>query len=161
MEKIRFENITKIFGDVVANNNISFSIEKGEVISILGENGSGKTTLLNVLDGIYQQDEGRIYIDGNEVNIKSPRDAFSYGIGMVHQHFKLVEVLTATENVVLGLSKKKQKAIYEKLGFMKNQKPKFDIKESKMTIEKMCKKYGFNLDLDKHVYDMSVSEKQT
>lgn len=161
MEKIRFENITKIFGDVVANNNISFSIEKGEVISILGENGSGKTTLLNVLDGIYQQDEGRIYIDGNEVNIKSPRDAFSYGIGMVHQHFKLVEVLTATENVVLGLSKKEQKAIYEKLGFMKNQKPKFDIKESKMTIEKMCKKYGFNLDLDKHVYDMSVSEKQT
>ena len=78
MEKIRFENITKIFGDVVANNNISFSIEKGEVISILGENGSGKTTLLNVLDGIYQQDEGRIYIDGNEVNIKSPRDACGF-----------------------------------------------------------------------------------
>ena len=70
MEKIRFENITKIFGDVVANNNISFSIEKGEVISILGENGSGKTTLLNVLDGIYQQDEGRIYIDGNEVKME-------------------------------------------------------------------------------------------
>ena len=103
MEKIRFENITKIFGDVVANNNISFSIEKGEVISILGENGSGKTTLLNVLDGIYQQDEGRIYIDGNEVNIKSPRDAFSYGIAMVHQQLNLVELLTATENVELGL----------------------------------------------------------
>ena len=160
MEKIRFEHITKIFGSVVANYDISFSIEKGEVISILGENGSGKTTLLNVLDGIYQQDEGKLFIDGEEVNINSPKDAFAHGIGMVHQHFKLVDVFTATENIVLGLSRKEQKRIYEKLELFEG-KPKFDLKESKATIAKMCEKYGFNIDLDKHVYDMSVSEKQT
>ena len=160
MEKIRFEHITKIFGSVVANNDISFSIEKGEVISILGENGSGKTTLLNVLDGIYQQDEGKIFIDGEEVNINSPKDAFTHGIGMVHQHFKLVDVFTATENIILGLSKQEQKRIYEKLG-ISNEKPKFDLKELKTTIATMCEKYGFNIDLDKHVFDMSVSEKQT
>ena len=160
MEKIRFEHITKIFGSVVANHDISFSIEKGEVISILGENGSGKTTLLNVLDGIYQQDEGKIFIDGEEVNINSPKDAFVHGIGMVHQHFKLVDVFTATENIVLGLSKKEQQRIYDQLGLFEG-KPKFDIKESKETIEKLCLRYGFNLDLNKHVFDMSVSEKQT
>ena len=160
MEKIRFEHITKIFGSVVANNDISFSIEKGEVISILGENGSGKTTLLNVLDGIYQQDEGKIFIDGEEVNINSPKDAFTHGIGMVHQHFKLVDVFTATENIILGLSRQEQKRIYEKLG-LSNEKPKFDLKELKTTIATMCEKYGFNIDLDKHVFDMSVSEKQT
>ena len=87
MELIRFEHITKIFGSVVANNDISFAIEEGEVLSILGENGSGKTTLLNVLDGIYQQDEGKIYIRGEEVSIKSPRDAALHKIGMVHQHY--------------------------------------------------------------------------
>ena len=160
MEKIRFEHITRIFGSVVANNDISFSIEKGEVISILGENGSGKTTLLNILDGIYQQDEGKIYIDGEEVNINSPKDAFSHGIGMVHQHFKLVDVLTATENVVLGLNKKEQQRIYDQLQLFEG-KAKYDIKESKATIEKMCNRYGFHLDLNKHVFDMSVSEKQT
>ena len=160
METIRFEHITKIFGSVVANNDISFSIEKGEVISILGENGSGKTTLLNVLDGIYQQDEGKIFIDGEEVNINSPKDAFTHGIGMVHQHFKLVDVFTATENIILGLSRQEQKRIYEKLG-LSNEKPKFDLKELKTTIATMCEKYGFNIDLDKHVFDMSVSEKQT
>ena len=102
MEKIRFEHITKTFGSVVANNDITFSIEKGQVISILGENGSGKTTLLNVLAGIYEQDEGKVYIDGEEVNIKSPKDAYKLKIGMVHQHFKLVDVFTAFENISLA-----------------------------------------------------------
>ena len=105
MECIRFENVTKIFGSIIANRNVSFGIEKGEVLSILGENGSGKTTLLNVLAGIYTQDEGKIFINGEEVEIKSPKDAFAHKIGMVHQHFKLVDVFTAIENVVLGLTK--------------------------------------------------------
>ena len=139
MEKIRFENITKIFGSTVANNNISFSIEQGEVFCILGENGSGKTTLLNVIAGIYKQDQGKLYIDGEEVEINSPRDAYKYKIGMVHQHFKLVEVFTAYENISLG------------------SKRKFKVQE----VTEMCEKYGFKLDPNKHVYDMSVSEKQT
>ena len=140
MENIRFEGITKIFGKkVVANDNISFSIEKGEVFCILGENGSGKTTLLNVLAGIYKQDQGKIYIDGKEVDINSPKDSYNHRIGMVHQHFKLVDVFTAYENITLGLKKK------------------FSAKE----INETCDKYGFKLDLNKHVYDMSVSEKQT
>ena len=123
----------------MANHNVSFSIEKGEVLSILGENGSGKTTLLNVVAGIYKQDEGRIYIDGNEVNINSPKDAYKYHIGMVHQHFKLVDVFTALENISFGAKKK----------------------YTAQDINEMCKKYGFNLDPFKHVYEMSVSEKQT
>ena len=140
MDKIRFENITKIFGKkVVANDDISFSIEKGEVFCILGENGSGKTTLLNVLGGIYKQDQGKIYIDEKEVNINSPKDSYAHKIGMVHQHFKLVDVFTAYENIILG------------------QKKKFSVSE----INETCAKYGFKLDPNKHVFDMSVSEKQT
>ena len=140
MEHIRFENITKAFGKkVIANRNVSFSIEQGEVFCILGENGSGKTTLLNVLAGIYEQDEGKIFIDGAEVNIKSPRDAYKLKIGMVHQHFKLVDVFTAFENISLGSKKK------------------YSVQE----VKELCDKYGFKLDPTKRVYDMSVSEKQT
>ena len=139
MECIRFENITKTFGSVVANHNVSFSIEKGEVLSILGENGSGKTTLLNVVAGIYQQDQGRVFINGEEAIINSPKDAYKYKIGMVHQHFKLVDVFTALENISFG------------------SKHKFTANE----ITELCNKYGFKLDPNKHVYDMSVSEKQT
>ncbi len=161
MEKIRFEHITKVFGSVVANNDISFSIEKGEVISILGENGSGKTTLLNVLDGIYQQDSGQIYIDGEEAVINSPKDAFSYGIGMVHQHFKLVNVFTAIENIVLGLSNKDHENIMKQFGDNDMKAKRYDLKQSAKLVKNMCNKYGFVLDPNKHVYDMSVSEKQT
>ena len=139
MEKIRFENITKIFGSIVANHDISFSIESGEVFCILGENGSGKTTLLNVLAGIYKQDQGRLFIDGKEVDINSPKDAYKHKIGMVHQHFKLVDVFTAFENISLGSSKK------------------YSVQE----VHDVCAKYGFNLDPNKYVFDMSVSEKQT
>lgn len=139
MENIRFENITKIFGSIVANNNVSFSINTGEVFCILGENGSGKTTLLNVLVGIYKQDDGRVYINGEEVNINSPKDAYKHRIGMVHQHFKLVNVFTAFENICLGA------------------KNKYTVQE----VIDVCEKYGFKLDPNKHVYDMSVSEKQT
>lgn len=138
MENIRFEHITKVFGDNVANHDVSFEIEKGEVFCILGENGSGKTTLLNVLAGIYKQDEGKVYINGEEVHINSPKDAFNYKIGMVHQHYKLVEVFTAFENIILGFKKKyKPEQVYE-----------------------ICERYGFKLDLKKRVYEMSISEKQ-
>ena len=139
MEKIRFEHITKIFGSTVANHDISFAIEQGEVFCILGENGSGKTTLLNVLAGIYKQDDGQLYINGEEVEINSPKDAYKHKIGMVHQHFKLVDVFTAFENISLGSPKK------------------YSVQE----VKDVCEKYGFKLDPNKYVFDMSVSEKQT
>ena len=106
MDAIRFESITKSFGKkVVASNNISFSIEQGKIYSLLGENGSGKTTLMNILVGIYKQDSGKIFINDEEVDINSPKDAYKHRIGMIHQHFKLVNVFSATENVLLGLTK--------------------------------------------------------
>ena len=114
MDAIRFENITKRFGKkVIANKDISFSIEKGLIYSLLGENGSGKTSLMNVLVGIYKQDTGDIYINEEKVDIKSPSDAYKYKIGMIHQHFKLVNTFTATENIVLGLAKENYKRFYE------------------------------------------------
>lgn len=114
MDAIRFENITKAFGKkVIASNDISFSIEKGLIYSLLGENGSGKTSLMNVLVGIYKQDSGKIYINEEEVDINSPKDAYKHKIGMIHQHFKLVNVFSATENVVLGLSKEDYELIYQ------------------------------------------------
>ena len=100
---IELRGITKRFGSITANKNISMTVNKGEILSILGENGSGKTTLMNMLSGIYHPDEGQIFVDGKEASIQSPKDAFSYKIGMIHQHFKLVDILTVTENVILGL----------------------------------------------------------
>ena len=143
-EVVRFENITKSFG-TLANDNISFSIRKGEILALLGENGSGKTTLMNMLSGIYYPDSGHIYINGRLANITSPRDAFGYGVGMIHQHFKLVDVFNAVENIVLGEENNK----------------KFNLKESAVKVKEICDKYGFDIKLDKRVYDMSVSEKQT
>ena len=95
-------NVTKTFPGVLANDRIDFSLEKGEVLAFLGENGAGKTTLMNILYGLYTQDEGQIFLDGQEVEIQSPSDAIAHGIGMVHQHFMLVPVMTVAENVVLG-----------------------------------------------------------
>ena len=118
MNAIRFENITKTFGKVVANHNVSFALEEGKIYSILGENGSGKTTLMNMISGIYKQDEGKLFINEEEADINSPRDAYKYRIGMIHQHFKLVDVFTATENVLLGLTKEDYKL------FNKDQKEK-------------------------------------
>ena len=96
-------DITKRFGPVKANDKVWLDIYKGEILALLGENGSGKTTLMNMLSGIYYPDEGQIFVDGREVVIRSPKDAFDLGIGMIHQHFKLVDVLTAAENIILGL----------------------------------------------------------
>ena len=136
--------ITKTFGSVVANKNVNLTVNRGEILSILGENGSGKTTLMNMISGIYFPDQGSIYVNGKEVSIRSPKDAFNLKIGMIHQHFKLVDVFNATENIILGLSGKK-----------------FNIKAAQKEIRETCDKYGFEIDLSKKIYDMSVSEKQT
>lgn len=140
---VKLENISKRFGQVSANSNVSMELYKGEILALLGENGSGKTTLMNMLSGIYFPDEGKIYIDGKEVVISSPKSAYELGIGMVHQHFKLVDVLTATENIILGLDGKLNK------------------KQAKEKIKSICDKYGFDINPDQKVYDMSVSQKQT
>ena len=142
---VSFKNITKKFGSTIANNNISFDIYEGEILSLLGENGSGKTTLMNMLSGIYYQDEGQIIINGQVANILSPHDAFKYKIGMIHQHFKLVDTFTCLENIVLGIEDKE----------------KSKIKNAKNLANEIISKYGFVLDLNKKVYEMSVSEKQT
>ena len=136
-------NISKRFGSVVANDKVDLEIYRGEILAILGENGSGKTTLMNMLSGIYYPDEGEIRIDGRPVVISSPKEAFNLGIGMIHQHFKLVDVLTAVENIVLGLE------------------GKLDIKEAVGKIRSICELYGFDVDPYQKVYDMSVSQKQT
>lgn len=142
---VELRNVTKKFGKVTANNGVSFSVRRGEILSLLGENGSGKTTLMNMLSGIYYPDEGQILVGGKEVTISSPKDAFALGIGMIHQHFKLVDVFTAAENVVLGL----------------DEKGKFDRKAISDKIREICDAYGFELDPDQKVYNMSVSQKQT
>ena len=105
---VSMRHITKAFGKkVVANKDVDLDIYHGEILSLLGENGSGKTTLMNMLSGVYYPDEGQIYIDGKEVTINGPHDAFELGIGMIHQHFKLIDVFTAIENIMLGLPKEK------------------------------------------------------
>jgi len=138
-------NISKRFGTIQANKNVSLEIRRGEILALLGENGSGKTTLMNMLAGIYYPDSGEILIDGKPVSISSPREAFELGIGMIHQHFKLVDVLTAAENIVLGLSGP----------------TKLDITGVATRISKLAHKYGFEIDPFKKIYEMSVSEKQT
>ena len=140
---VSLRNVTKSFGAVVANEKVNLDIYKGEILALLGENGSGKTTLMNMLSGIYFPDEGQIFINGKEEIIKSPKDALKLGIGMVHQHFKLVDVLSATENIVLGLE------------------GKLNIKEASGKIAHICEKYGFEVDPKQKIYDMSVSQKQT
>ena len=148
MEKFALElkGVTKQFGEkVIANDNVDLQVRRGEILAILGENGSGKTTLMNMVSGIYFPDKGQIFVNGEEVVIKSPKDAFKYKIGMIHQHFKLVDVFTATENIILGIEDKK----------------KYNIKEAKKEVQAIIDKYGFTMDLDKKIYNMSVSEKQT
>ncbi len=142
---IQMKDITKRFGKVVANDHVSLDIKRGEILSLLGENGSGKTTLMNMLAGIYFPDEGQILVNGVPVTIASPKDAFDCGIGMVHQHFKLVDVFTAAENIILGLDSRQ----------------KLDLKAVAAKIEDICGRYGFVIDPYKKVYNMSVSEKQT
>ena len=204
------KGITKRFGDVVANSNVNLDLRKGEILSLLGENGSGKTTLMNMLAGIYFPDEGQIFVNGNEVVIRSPKDAFENHIGMVHQHFKLVDVFSAADNIILGekeeklpYKEEKQRLIenalennaecdeYDKqehngvLSYLtapkritdKELKRQISLlpwtrfarsaqfnwlrKDRAKELQKIADKYGFDIDLNKKIYDMSVSEKQT
>ncbi len=142
---LELKNVTKVFGSIIANKDVSLSVKRGEILSILGENGSGKTTLMNMVSGIYYPDNGQIFIDGKEVVISSPKDAFNYKIGMIHQHFKLIDVFTAAENIVLGLEDKKG----------------FNMSRYVEEINEITSRYGFDIDPNKKIYEMSVSEKQT
>ena len=142
---IEMRNITKTFGKTVANKNVNLYVDKGVVMSLLGENGSGKTTLMNMLAGIYFPDEGEILINGKPVSIRSPKDAYAHQIGMIHQHFKLVDVFTAAENIVLGLK----------------EEGRLDRRKLSEKVKAIADRYGFEIDSDKKIYDMSVSEKQT
>ena len=142
---LELKQITKRFGSVLANDHVDLTLRKSEILAILGENGSGKTTLMNMIYGIYYPDEGHILVDGKEVTIRSPKDSHALGIGMVHQHFKLVDVLTAAENIVLGLPGKAM----------------LNMKKITEEIQVLVNKYGFDLDLSQKIYEMSVSQKQT
>lgn len=205
---VQMKGISKYFGEVVANKNVNLTVYEGEILSVLGENGSGKTTLMNMLSGIYFPDEGEIVIEGEPVVIRSPRDAYRYKIGMVHQHFKLVDVFTALDNVILGeemphyglrehaqeLKKEADaphyvidnddseapvKTVHDTdtsagkvrlaartaaLPFVKlGKKMRFNWLPRKrgQGVRDIAEKYGFDIDLKKKIYDMSVSEKQT
>ena len=150
---VSMRNITKTFGTIVANNKVDLDIYKGEILSLLGENGSGKTTLMNMLSGIYYPDEGEILIDGKPVQISSPKDAYDYGIGMIHQHFKLVNIFSAAQNIILGMETDH--------GVKNSRFGKLDIERASKRIREICDLYGFDVDPDQKVYDMSVSQKQT
>lgn len=141
---IELQGITKTFGSVVANDHINLEVRRGEILALLGENGSGKTTLMNMISGIYHPDEGIIKVNGKEVTINSPMDAGKLGIGMIHQHFKLVDVFSAMDNVAMGMEGKRVKP-----------------KELKERILKLTEKYGLEVEPEKKIYNMSVSEKQT
>lgn len=169
---LKLENVSKRFGKVVAVKNGNLELRKGEILAILGENGSGKTSLMNVIAGIYFPDEGTITINGKHATIHSPHDAYSYGIGMVHQHFKLVDVFTGLDNILLGQKDEPYhfrdsirgqgagqffKAIGHKFASSIGMLNKKRGEEA----FKIAKKYGFDIDLNKYVSDMSVSEKQT
>ncbi|MCQ2770743.1 MAG: ABC transporter ATP-binding protein [Clostridia bacterium] len=143
--KLELKGISKTFGSIKANTKVDLKLHEGEILAILGENGSGKTTLMNMIAGIYFPDEGQIFIDGKEVTIHSPKDAYNYKIGMIHQHFKLVDVFSASENIVLGVETK----------------AKYDINEVNDAVAAIAERYGFIIDPKKKVHEMSVSEKQT
>ena len=142
---LELKNVSKYFGQVIANDSVDLDVRKGEILAILGENGSGKTTLMNMISGIYFPDEGKILVNGEEVVIRSPKDAFKHKIGMIHQHFKLVDVFSASENIILGI----------------NDGTKYNLKDVNNRVSEIAQKYGFNIDPQKKIHEMSVSEKQT
>lgn len=142
---LELKGITKTFGSVIANKDVDLSIFRGEILAILGENGSGKTTLMNMIAGIYYPDAGEIFVDGAPVTIRSPKDAFAYKIGMIHQHFKLVEVFTAAQNIVLGV----------------NDGTRYKLAQINAGVQALADRYGFHFDPTKKIHEMSVSEKQT
>ena len=142
---LELKNVSKYFGTKCANKNVDLTLMRGEILAILGENGSGKTSMVNMIAGIYYPDEGEIFVNGEKAVIASPKDAFGYKIGMIHQHFKLVDVFSATENIILGIEDDE----------------KYDLKEVEKKVTAITEKYGFSLNPSKKIYEMSVSEKQT
>ncbi len=145
---IELKHITKDFPGIRANNDISLELRKGEIHALLGENGAGKSTLMSVLFGMYKPDVGQIFVNGKEVTIKNPNDATKFGIGMVHQHFKLVGCYTALQNIILGYE-----PTTKFFGFLKP-------KAVRKSLEDLCKKYKFNVNLDEKIDDMPVGEQQ-
>lgn len=139
------KNITKSFPGTLANDQVNLVINRGEVHALLGENGAGKSTLMSILTGLYRPDKGEIYIDSQLVEFYSPKDAVTRGIGMVHQHFKLVKTFTVAENILLGLESSRE--IY-------------DLKALKVKIQDFCRNYGFTIDPDARVYQLSIGEQQ-
>ncbi|MBO5745012.1 MAG: ABC transporter ATP-binding protein [Clostridia bacterium] len=142
---LELKHVTKRFGNVIANKDVSLEVKHGEILAVLGENGSGKTTLMNMISGIYYPDEGDIYIDGVKAHISSPKDAFKYGIGMIHQHFKFVDVFSAAENIALGIEDEKR----------------LNLKNTAKKVAQIAEKYGFEIKPEEKIYNMSVSQKQT
>ncbi len=145
-ELLRMEHISKRFGDFYANKDISLTVNRGEVLTLLGENGAGKSTLMNILIGLYQPTEGKIFLNGKEVRIESPSQAVKLGIGMVHQHFMLVEAMTVFENIILG--DKHAKGLF------------IDRAARRKEIEELSAKYGLDVQLDKLITEISVGEQQ-
>lgn len=143
---LRMEGITKEFPGVLANDRISLHCKRGEVLGLLGENGAGKTTLMNILYGLLQPESGEVYIDGKQVEIESPAKAMKLGIGMVHQHFKLVDNLTALENVILGMPSQRP--------------PLLDLDSARARLLKLCDEYGLHVDPSTQVWRMSVGKQQ-
>lgn len=143
---IEMREIVKKFGDFTANDHINLTVHRGEVHAILGENGAGKSTLMNVLYGLYQPTSGKIFVNGKEEAITSPSRAIELGIGMVHQHFMLVQPFTVTENIILGMEPKKGLTV--------------DIKQAKEKVSELSKRYNMQVDPDAHVEDISVGMQQ-
>lgn len=145
-EKVRLHEVTKRFPGIVANNRVSLNIARGEVLGLVGENGAGKSTLMNILYGLYQPDEGQIYVDGRPTHIRSPSHAIDHGIGMVHQHFMLVRPFTVTENLVLGLSD--------------GRSPFLNLKEAQHKVQELASAYGIAVDPRARIWQLSVGEQQ-
>lgn len=143
---LRMEGITKRFPGVLANDRISLDCRKGEVLGLLGENGAGKTTLMNILYGLHQPDSGQIFINGEPVKIESPAKAIHLGIGMVHQHFKLVEALTALENVILGMPSQRP--------------PLLDLAPARTRLLNLCEEYGLHVEPSTEVWRLPVGQQQ-
>ena len=144
---LELRGITKRFPGVIANENVDISLQEGKILALLGENGAGKTTLMNILYGLYNQDEGSIYVRGEEVNIQEPNDAIALGIGMVHQHFMLVPVMTVTENVMLGIEPTKNGVFLDK-----------EIVANR--IREISDQYGLEVDPDAYIKDLPVGIQQ-
>ena len=143
---LELSNINKSFGHVHANKDINLTINEGTIHGIIGENGAGKSTLMSIVYGLYQADSGKIKVSGKEIHLKSPRDSIENGIGMVHQHFMLVENFTVLENIVLGFE--------GELIFGKN------LKKAKTDLKNLCETYNLNVDLDSIISDLSVGFRQ-